>query len=403
MKISNALLLGGIVLFLLFSAVVQVEAQSCTPAPSGLIGWWDGDAVSGNTAFDLVGGNDGTFVGDTTTTAGFVGNAFSFDGNGDYIQLPFDSGIFTNQYTIEAWAFPTKEVGASFLQGIFDNDVSGNRGVSLAVFEIAPLNVAGTTHNSGGTQTAISNVPSAANQWNHYALTYDGSELCLYQNGVLEGCNTATGTVRDNNVNFRIGDGQFDSDSRRFYGGLIDEVEIYDRALSGPATDCTDPADRRNEICDIFLAGRAGKCKNVEVNVEVSVDIKPQSCPNPINTKSKGVIPVAIMGTDDLDVIEIEIVSLQLVGVQSFHVEFEDVGTPFEPFLDKDSCTEDCNELRPDGIIDLTMKFDTQAVVKALGDDVEDGDCLALELTGNMNDGTPIVGEDVVVIKKKGK
>ncbi|NIO09054.1 MAG: hypothetical protein GTO40_13970 [Deltaproteobacteria bacterium] len=59
---------------------------------------------------------------------------------------------------------------------------------------------------------------------------------------------------------------------------------------------------------------------------------------------------------------------------------------------------------------DLTLKFDgpelVQAIETSLGRPVEDGEVLILTLTGNLLeefDGTPIVGEDVVVIKKKAK
>ena len=48
------------------------------------------------------------------------------------------------------------------------------------------------------------------------------------------------------------------------------------------------------------------------------------------------------------------------------------------------------------------MKFNKQEVVLALGP-VEDGDVIVATLTGELLDGTPIVGEDVVVILKKGK
>jgi hypothetical protein len=108
---------------------------------------------------------------------------------------------------------------------------------------------------------------------------------------------------------------------------------------------------------------------------------------------------VAILGTDNFDVIDIEIVSLQLVGVLPIRVDFEDVATPFAG--DKQTCA-DCTTEGPDGFVDLTLKFDTQEIVAALGD-VQDGDCLSLELTGNLNDGTPITVEDVVIIKKKGR
>jgi hypothetical protein len=81
-----------------------------------------------------------------------------------------------------------------------------------------------------------------------------------------------------------------------------------------------------------------------------------------------------------------------------------DVATLFEPFIGKEDAF-DCTEEGWDGFLDLTLKFDTQEVVAALGD-VSDGDVLVLQLTGNLQEdfgGTPIVGEDVVVILKKGK
>jgi hypothetical protein len=81
------------------------------------------------------------------------------------------------------------------------------------------------------------------------------------------------------------------------------------------------------------------------------------------------------------------------------------VATPFEQSVDKEDCFEDCNEYGPDGSMDLTVKFDNQEVVEALGD-LEDRDCLVLTLTGNLKEefgGTSIVGEDVTLILKKGK
>jgi hypothetical protein len=79
----------------------------------------------------------------------------------------------------------------------------------------------------------------------------------------------------------------------------------------------------------------------------------------------------------------------------------EDVATPFTPStgeVDASSCTN----FGPDGFMDLALKPDTQQVVGALGA-VTDGDVLMLPLTGNLMSGTPIQGQDVVVILKKGK
>lgn len=137
--------------------------------------------------------------------------------------------------------------------------------------------------------------------------------------------------------------------------------------------------------------------------VEVPVDIKPESCPNPLNVKAKGVLPVAILGTEDLDITQIDPETVRLAGVAPLRWDWEDVATPFEPFLGKVDCMEDCTTDGPDGYLDLTLKFDTQEVVDALGE-VDEG-CLVLTLTGNLFEefgGTPIIGEDVIIIIKKG-
>jgi hypothetical protein len=134
----------------------------------------------------------------------------------------------------------------------------------------------------------------------------------------------------------------------------------------------------------------------------VAVDIKPQSCPNPLNPKSKGVIPVAILGAEDFDVTQVEPASVLLEGVAPLRWNLEDVATPFEG---EKTGAYDCTTEGRDGFMDLTLKFATQAVVAALGE-VNDGDVLVLTLTGNLKEefgGTAIRGEDVIIIRKKGK
>lgn len=164
-------------------------------------------------------------------------------------------------------------------------------------------------------------------------------------------------------------------------------------------------------------------CFTVEPPMEVPLDIKPTSCPNPLNTKSNGVIPVAILGTAEFDVTQIDPETIELgleglLGVIPLSWAYEDVATPFEPYTEKEDCM-DCNEDGPDGYTDLTLKFDAQVLFPAIGavqteyleeqvtlQMLEDGDCVVLTLTGNLLEnfgGTPFTGEDVVKILKKGK
>lgn len=133
-----------------------------------------------------------------------------------------------------------------------------------------------------------------------------------------------------------------------------------------------------------------------DCEIDVDLDIKPTSCPNPLNTKSKGVLPVAVLGSASLNVNDINVSTVQLQGVSLVRSAIEDVAAPVSNRQDDCDCTTD----GPDGFADLSLKFDTQAIVAALGT-VNDGDQVKLTLTGNLNDGTPIKGEDCVVIIKK--
>jgi WD40 repeat protein len=131
--------------------------------------------------------------------------------------------------------------------------------------------------------------------------------------------------------------------------------------------------------------------------LRVSVDVKPQSCPNRLNVKSKGVLPVAILGSEDFNVNTIDVVSIRLAGIAPIRSSYEDVAAPV---LYDDECN--CTAEGPDGFIDLVLKFETQAIVEALGA-VEDGDEWILELTGTLHDETEIVGEDCIIIRAKQK
>jgi len=129
----------------------------------------------------------------------------------------------------------------------------------------------------------------------------------------------------------------------------------------------------------------------------VAVDIKPGSCPNPLNVKSSGVLPVAILGTADYDVTTIDPTSIRLAGVEPLRSGYEDVAAPLP---DTNDCN--CTTAGPDGYLDLTLKFQTQEIVEAIGE-VNDGDVLTLELTGVLLGERPIEGADCILIRGRHK
>jgi hypothetical protein len=145
------------------------------------------------------------------------------------------------------------------------------------------------------------------------------------------------------------------------------------------------------EFAKITITGPEGP-----VTLDVPVDIKPGSCPNPVNVKSKGVLPVAVLGTADFDVTTIVPDSIRLNGISPIRWALEDVATPYEPFIGKLNAY-DCTEEGADGYMDLTLKFDKQEIINTFVE-VEDRDVLILQLTGELDDGTLINGEDVIIV-----
>lgn len=131
----------------------------------------------------------------------------------------------------------------------------------------------------------------------------------------------------------------------------------------------------------------------------VDVDIEPRSCPNPLNVDSRGVLPVAILGSEDFDVNAIDVASIRLAGVVPIRSSFEDVATPVS---DGNEC--ECTTAGTDGYIDLTLKFKTVELVEELVStqgELVDGDVLVLTLTGVLSDETPIEGADCVLVLGK--
>ncbi len=154
------------------------------------------------------------------------------------------------------------------------------------------------------------------------------------------------------------------------------------------------------EICavgDGVELDRQNVCITVVNEIEVPLDIKPQSCPNPVNFRDRGLLPVAILGTEDFDVTLIDISTITLSGVYPMKWDYEDVATPYyDPIMDCYSCSTD----GMDGYLDLTLKFDAQEFIATLGP-TAGGDCVTVEINGQLYDATPIIGSDVIKIIMK--
>ena len=130
---------------------------------------------------------------------------------------------------------------------------------------------------------------------------------------------------------------------------------------------------------------------SIEGNVlsQAVLDIKPGSCENSLNVRSRGVLPAAILGTGGLNAAGIDPASVRLAGVAPVRSSLEDVGAP-----------GDCGA-GPDGIPDLALKFDTQAIVQAIGarfGPIQNRRTVVLPFEAKLRDGRVIRGEDTVLL-----
>jgi hypothetical protein len=128
----------------------------------------------------------------------------------------------------------------------------------------------------------------------------------------------------------------------------------------------------------------------------VKLDIKPRRCPNPLNINSSGLLPVAILGTEDFDVNDVDPATVLLEGIAPAGWHFEDVSTPVEAGGDPCECTTDS----ADGLMDLHLRFPVGELVESLeaGGPLEDGEEIVLTLTGMTYGGASVEGSDCIFV-----
>ncbi len=195
-------------------------------------------------------------------------------------------------------------------------------------------------------------------------------------------------------------------------GAFQDDNHAGSAYVFGGLSDCN--ANDTLDICDIVDGPSDDENGNGipdECEHRISLDIKPGSCPNPLNRSSHGVLPVAVVGTGGFDVMEIDISSLRLSradgiggqvapneGPPGPHTVIADVATPIEG----QAC--DCHDQTGDGIDDMSMKFRTDEVVEILElADFNPGDEVELVVTALLLDGTGFTTEgDCILIVPQG-
>ena len=244
---------------------VSAFGPSCASPPVGLVGWWPGE---GNFR-DIAGSNNGVSVSSVTFAPGEVGQAFSLDGTSGYVAVPSAPNLDTvSQFTVLAWVHPTAESGAPDKAGMILNKETGTLEPTAVQYEVGRRNsvlntdglqhipvgnlafyvggVTGLPNEGGGWVDGYAALPLGV--WTHVALTFDGSVVRAYTNGVVTRQLTVTGLPVSTNGMLRIGARTFPM-PESCWAGMIDEPAVFNCALTA------------TEIQSICAAGSLGMCK----------------------------------------------------------------------------------------------------------------------------------------------
>lgn len=205
----------------------------------GLIGWWkldeaDGTQAADSGSFKLTGALYGNPQ--WQTDSGKVGGTLRFDGQGDYVQIKQNYRLnLYRQLTVACW-IKVNAFDRQWQTIVCKGDTAwriqrtdNGTGIHFACN--------GLTSQDGWDWGSLvdGDTPVNDGKWHHVAGVYDGRKMSLYIDGTLDASKKASGTIAGNKYHVRIGDNE--EKPGRDWNGMIDDVRIYNCALTQPEID----------------------------------------------------------------------------------------------------------------------------------------------------------------------
>ena len=201
-----------------------LAANVAEGADPSLVAWYrfDGDAT------DSSGNNlHGTEMGDPTYTTGVFGQAIDLDGDGDYVDCGLDPKFDITEFITFTYWIQVRAFDAAWQTVLSRGDDSwrSSRAGSEGTESFMEAAVGGTSGNYLYGVTPVDD-----GQWHHVGATYDGTTFYLYLDGELESSEPSTGQITVSSYPLYIGENS--QATGRHWNGLIDDVMIFNRALS---------------------------------------------------------------------------------------------------------------------------------------------------------------------------
>ena len=216
---------------LLFGAVsLVVHAQVPDYVPTeGLVAWYP---FNGNANDESGNGNDGEVAGASIAGDHHGGqSAFYFNGDGDQISIPYSASLApTEQISVSVWCNPETLEG----KNLVSNGTHVNY-FQRSYYMFGP-NESGQCRfriNAGGVEDNVYSSGSfGTSEWIHVIGTYDGTHMKLYVNGQLEGTLAKSGPINQHGYGTTVGGNIFYAWSDYWFQGSIDDIGIWNRALT---------------------------------------------------------------------------------------------------------------------------------------------------------------------------
>lgn len=199
---------------------------------AGLTAGYAFDEVAGTSALDSSGnGNTATLVNGVARTTGKYDGGLTFDGGNDYLTVPNSASLNVSGtgLTLSLWINPQASASDSVVLGKFWNPT-----MTSPYYQYGLELAGGTVPNffigtSGGPLSASMGSALVLNQWSYLAVVFNGSQVQYYVNGVLATTVSLPATITGRNNGFQIG---ADNNIQQFFRGSLDEVRVYNRALT---------------------------------------------------------------------------------------------------------------------------------------------------------------------------
>lgn len=210
--------------------VIRISAETLPPT-NGLVLYYPFANNCATFIEDLSGVEQTGVVYNAAYVTNGAGGWYRFDGNEDYIRVTNNSFLQATNFSVSFWACSFDNPEQTGARGLIGKHKAYDNPNSYWLFQEYG-NLRAQMWGDADTGSISFDMDFMGDRWGHVAATYDGASWMLYCNGQSIGTQ-AVASYQGNALDLLVGAGQYEPTPNRWWKGFMDEVMVYDRALSG--------------------------------------------------------------------------------------------------------------------------------------------------------------------------